>query len=94
MESEHGYWDFIEKYLPDYYTNDLVLRSDILWRYVDNDDVDGSDKIWIEEEFATKTEIVEEIVRIETQLFENALRNYCFEYAKVGESRQDIEHQV
>lgn len=74
---ETGYWRFIEKYLPNYSSNDLVLLSDILWRYVDNDDVDTSDMEWIGKSFADKNEVLTEIVRVETQLFENALRNYC-----------------
>jgi len=85
MERENGYWQLIEKYLPDYYTSDQVLRSDILWRYVDGEEVSDDDIEWIEAEFVDKREVLAEIARIESGLFTDAMTNYCMEYAKCHE---------
>jgi len=85
MRRENGYWQLIEKHLPNYYINDLVLRSDILWRYVDNEEVSNDDIEWIEAEFADKREVLAEIARIESGLFTDAMANYCMKYAKCHE---------
>lgn len=36
-------WNFIAEYLPDYYSRSDVLRSDILFRFLDDDELWESD---------------------------------------------------
>lgn len=73
---EGSLWVFIPKYLPDYYSNDNVALSDdiecALTGEADNDklqhlkDCVGSDAFdWLREQ-----------IRIDTELFEEAARNY------------------
>jgi len=76
MERENGYWQFIEKHIPDYYTNDLVLQSDMLSRYVYHEEVDEDDAKRIATEFKSKAEIYEEIANIESRLFSEAIEAY------------------
>ena len=47
--------EIIEAYLPDYYTNEEVLRCDILTRYCDNEEVSAEDLALIDEEFEGNT---------------------------------------
>ena len=44
-------WRFIEDYLPNYSSRDDILRNDILFRYLDDDDVCDEDMQWIQAEF-------------------------------------------
>jgi len=70
-------WRFIETNLPNYYTRDDVLRSDILLRFIENDDVWGEDLKWIEEEFKSDIHLVKkELVRLETRFITESLRSY------------------
>lgn len=73
---ECKYWDFIENNLPNYYSSDLVLTSDILFRYVTNDDMEDSDIWWIEKEYKTKENVINELKRIDLILFSEALNAY------------------
>lgn len=81
MEMETEYWHFIERHLPNYYSNDLVLRSDILWRYVKDDDVCDDDIEWIMAECKDKNGALAEVARIDTLLFCDAIKAYCNEYS-------------
>ena len=68
---------FIEKFLPDYYHDDDVLRSDILCRYLDNEDVDESDLQWIYREFGSdKTKVRDALERLDMELAHEALLNW------------------
>ena len=67
--------EIIEAYLPDYYTNEEVLRCDILTRYCDNEEVSAEDLALIDEEFDGNTKLVrKEIRRIEGKLYAEAMR--------------------
>lgn len=57
-ERKSEYWNFISDYLPDYYTNDNVLLSDILYRYVTGDDIDREDMEMIKAEYGDDRETV------------------------------------
>ncbi len=70
------YLRFIEENLPNYYSNDLVLRCDILCRYLFDEEVSASDLAWIHKEFRDKKEVLEDLKRVETYLFAEALDNY------------------
>ena len=78
-----GFWRFIEEHLPNYYSRDEVLRSDILLRFVNDEEVCENDLIWITEEFKSdKTLVKEEIIRLEALFAKEALIVY---YKQIGE---------
>ena len=70
-------WRFIEEYLPNYSSRDDVLRDDILFRFVDGDDVSKEDLKWIEDEFKNDKRLVkEELVRLESRFMVESLKAY------------------
>lgn len=70
-------WRFIEEYLPNYSSRDDVLRDDILFRFVDGDDVSEEDLKWIEDEFKNDKNLVkEELVRLESRFMVESLKAY------------------
>lgn len=70
-------WDFIEKYLPDYYHRDDILHFDIYSRYIDNEDIDESDLKWIYQDFGSEKQKVEdELDQMEKQFAYEALLNW------------------
>jgi len=76
-----GFWRFIEEYLPNYYSRDDVLRSDILLRFVDDEEVYEKDLVWIAEEFNSDKKLVkEEVIYLETKFAEEALTAYYEQY--------------
>lgn len=76
-------WDFIEMYLPNYYTRDEVLRSDILYRFLDNEDVNDEDKKWIYEDFNNNiVAIKQECKDLEMQFLSESLENYYSQLIK------------
>ena len=77
LEDREKLWDFIEKYLPDYYHRDDVLHYDIYSKYIDNEDMDESDLKWIYHDFGSdKQKVEEEIDRMEKQFAYEALMNW------------------
>ena len=71
------FWQFVMDYLPNYSTRDDVLRDDILLRYLEGDEVAEDDRRWITEEFDNDEQrIREELIRLETQFANEALRAY------------------
>lgn len=72
-----GFWQFVMDYLPNYSTRDDVLRDDILLRCLEGDEVAEDDRRWIKEEFDNDEQrIREELIRLETQFANEALRAY------------------
>lgn len=70
-------WRFIEEYLPNYSSRDDVLRDDILFRFVDGDDVSKEDLKWIEDEFKNDKNLVkEELIRLESRFMVEAMKAY------------------
>lgn len=86
MNNELSYLNFIEKYHPQYYSDDRVLLCDILFRYLSDDEVSSYDIIWLQKEFKTKEEAIQELRRLETLLFSEALGFY---YEKIGLSAKN-----
>lgn len=75
------FWRFIEKYLPNYSSRDDVLRDDILFRFITNDEVCEEDLAWIANDFNSDKKLVkEELVRLETKFAEEALGAYYNQY--------------
>ena len=70
-------WRFFESYLPNYSLRDDVLCDDILYRYIDGDDVCEDDLQWIKAEYnCDKKLIADELVKHEKIFFEESLRAY------------------
>ena len=53
-----------------------MLVCDILFRYLEKEDVDEDDKRWIAKEFNSREEIVRELKRLEKGLFSESLDIY------------------
>lgn len=74
-------WRFIETYLPNYSSRDDVLRDDILYRYIEGDDVCDVDNKWIQAEFnGDKHLVMEELIRLEKGFVEESLKSYYEQY--------------
>lgn len=70
-------WDFIEANLPCYYTRDDVLYSDILLRYICDEEVYEKDLVWIEREYDNDKEAIKkELIRLESQFAAESIENY------------------
>ena len=76
MKADMSYWRFIEEWHPKYSSDDRVLVCDILFRYLEKEDVDEDDKRWIAKEFNSREEIVHELKRLEKDLFSVSLDIY------------------
>lgn len=76
MEANPSYWRFIEEWHPKYWSDDRVLLCDILFRYLEKEDVDEDDKKWISKDFNSDEEIVRELKRLEKDLYSESLDNY------------------
>lgn len=70
-------WRFIEEYLPRYYSREDVLLSDILLRYLENEDITEEDSRIIEECFhADKQKVLLQLTELENKLMTEAMGNY------------------
>lgn len=69
-----NYWDFIQKYYPYYSSCDKVLLSDILFRKLNGEKICDSD-----EEYMKEWDLQDELIKLETDLFREALKNYLHE---------------
>jgi len=68
-------WDFIEQYLPKYSSRNDVLESDILQRYIDNEDVLVSDMKWIKE-IGSDDDIIAYINQLNCRLYNESMKAY------------------
>ncbi|HBC28293.1 MAG TPA: 6-phospho-beta-glucosidase [Prevotellaceae bacterium] len=78
MDYDFSYLDFIAKHHPKYYSDDRVLLCDILFRFLTDDEVSTEDLNWLQKEYTTKSEVLEELKRLETLLFSETL-DYFYE---------------
>lgn len=74
MDYDYSYLDFIVKYHPKFYSDDRVLVCDILFRYIFDEDVDNEDFAWLKN--YTRSEAMQELIRLETLLFSESLQCY------------------
>ena len=75
--SYHNAWRFIEDYLPNYSRRDDILMDDILYRYVEGEDVNDDDLKWIAAEFHSDKKLIEEeLVKFESVFMAEALQAY------------------
>ena len=66
-EGAFAHWSFIEQYLPDYYSRDDVLHSDILTRYLEGEGFGEWHLPWISE-LGTREDVVVELIDIEQNI--------------------------
>lgn len=72
-ELPNNYWRFIEKHLPKYSSNNDVLRSDILSRFIFDEEVQEEDYDWLPE---TKEEAQMMLEEIGLELYNEAVRAF------------------
>lgn len=72
-EQKGNYWDFIMKYLPGYDSDDRVLMSDILFRYIADEEVSISDIEYIKREYNGRTGVIEALKRIDLELLKESM---------------------
>lgn len=76
-DSYADFWGFIAEYLPNYYSRNDVLRSDILRRFLDDEELWESDLANIQREFGSdKEKVVQELIALESTFAKEALENY------------------
>lgn len=75
-DSHNRLLKFLEEYLPDYYTDSGVSTLNILYKYLDKEELSSEDEEFILESFKNKEEIIEEVERIEVDLFREAVKEY------------------
>ena len=52
--NKYSYWDTVMEYLPNYHNRSDVLLSDILARYIDDEEVDDGDLKMIETNYGSE----------------------------------------
>ena len=69
--SGYEYWDFIEKYYPNYFSCDDVLLCDILNRKLEGEEIDKLD-----EQLIKDWDIKKEMLALERRLFGMAMKYF------------------
>lgn len=69
--SNPNYWDFIQKYYPNYSSCDNILLSDILFRKISGEKISDKDEDYIKD-----WDLKKEFCELEAKLFREALKNY------------------
>lgn len=76
-ELPEDYWDFIEKHLPYYSQDDDVLKTDILYRYITDEEVWDEDYEWLPK---TKEEAQVWLEELEIELYNKAVKAFNDEH--------------
>jgi hypothetical protein len=71
-------WDFVEKYYPKYYNQDLIAYSDDLQKIIDKEEEEGSDAAEILKNIfrGMREPVVIEQNRIIREIYEEAIENF------------------
>ena len=95
-ENYRSFWTFIAEWLPDYSSRDDVLESDILARYLDDEEVCEEDLNWINQCYGgDKRLVVEHLIELETKFAEEALSAYLAAMGKcMAQSTENILKEV
>lgn len=72
-ELPNNYWHFIGKHLPKYSSDSNVLKSDILSRFIFDEEVRDEDYDWLPE---TKEEAQMMLEEIDLELYNEAVRAF------------------
>lgn len=84
-------WDIIEKHHPRYHSEDRILHTDILQKFIDDKLTDVADLDWIFNDFDSNKEVVaKELVRLTTELYQEALENILPPIADKQQSKVDM----
>lgn len=74
IKKEYDKWmGFIEFMLPNYHSSDLVLETDLLWRYVLGEELPSEDLESLQKEYPAKTDAVRRLIEAEAALTKAAL---------------------
>lgn len=73
----YPYWSFIEAYLPNYSRRDDVLMSDILARFLDDEEIAEEDADMINRVYSNNKELVrKELLNLDKGLMAEAMEAY------------------
>lgn len=82
-ETYRGFWEFIAEWLPEYSSRNDVLESDILARYVCDEEVWEADLEWINQYYEGDKQLVEkQLIELEAKFAKEALTAYHEEMLK------------
>lgn len=85
---EFNDWDFIEKWLPDYYQNEDVAYSDALDCYI-HGVTENSQYYVLKERFPDIEDAIIEQKAVDSQLFYDAWQNYSIHNGKILEQKRE-----
>lgn len=68
-----NYWEFIGQYLPKYHADNRVLMSDILFKYINDEEMSEEDIMYVEREYHNKDVVLKELKRLDLELLEESL---------------------
>ena len=75
MSTSYGYWSTISEFLPNYYFRDDVLLSDILARYIDDEEIFESDLEMINSVYGgDKQKVKEALFKLDARLIVEAMK--------------------
>lgn len=75
-----SFFEFISKHLPRYHARNDVLETDLLWRYLDNEELDEEDYQRMKQENPHKYMAVDRLIELETGFCEESLRVFYAKY--------------
>ena len=70
QELPDNYWRVVERYLPGYTQSEEVLRSDILTRYIEDEEVCEEDLEWLPD---SKEEAKRDLERLDLELYNESV---------------------
>lgn len=73
MDCNLKYWDFIEKYYPNYSHCNNILLSDILTRKLDGEEISESDEKYIKD-----WDVRKELMELDKELLGKAFENFFY----------------
>lgn len=81
---------FIERYLPDYYTNQHIAEIDRLWRYIGDEGLDPEDEELYKERFPDKKKALEELIEVESEILKECVEIFYnkYFYKKINNERR------
>lgn len=88
MAQEFDRWEFIEKWLPNYYQNDDVAYSNDLDCYI-HGETENSQYYKLKERFPDVDDAIVEIEAVDSALFSQAYENYQLHYEKELKRKRD-----
>lgn len=95
-ETYRSFWGFIAEWLPEYSSRDDVLESDILARYLDDEEVCEEDLEWIDKCYGgDKQQVAKHLIDLEAKFAEEALSAYLTTMGKcMTQSTENILREV